>query len=395
MPFQVRTWIETLIRSLSLPIGWTLPRLGTFLFFLLVFPWLELMNAFTLIMDHLFFPGFRRIDVKNPVFIVGNARSGTTYMHRLMALDKQQFNAFKLSDLVFVSVGAKKFFQAVGRFDRAILGGKLQQILENIQARVMKGADKIHKLRLSQPEEDEGVLIHVFASAFLALMFPVPTMQKWNRFDELPEAIRHRIFGYYRACIQRQLYCNGGNSMMLLSKNPLFSTKIKSIYEVFPDARVIYMARTPYETVASVHNMVDRIWSVQLPMPKNDPAREGLTQMCIYSYRYALSELDRHPQGQSIIVKYEDLVERPDQVVQNIYGKFNLTMSAQFQAELNRVVSKNRGYKSEHQYSLEQFGLNKERVYRETKDVFDRFGFDPEGEFAGNQALAGAEVRET
>lgn len=394
MPFQVRTWIETLIRSIALPIGWTLPRLGTFLFFLLVFPWLELANAVTLLMDHVFFPGFRRIEVKNPVFIVGNARSGTTFMHRLMALDREQFNAFKLSDLIFVSVGAKKFFQALGRFDRAVLGGALQQGLENLQGRLMKSADKIHKLRLSQPEEDEGVLIHVFASTFLALIFPVPIMQRWNRFDELPEALRHRIFNYYKACIQRQIYCNGGNAMMLLSKNPLFSTKIKTIFEIFPDARVIYMARSPYETVASVHNMVDRIWSVQLPMPKDAPAREGLTQVCIYSYRYALSELDRHPQGQSIIVKYEDLVERPEQVVHNIYSKFNLRISPQFQAELTRVVSKNKGYKSEHHYSLEQFGLSKERVYRETKDVFDRFGFDPEGEFAGNKALAAAEVRE-
>ena len=182
--------------------------------------------------------------------------------------------------------------------------------------------------------------------------------------------------------------------MMLLSKNPLFSTKIKTIFEIFPDARVIYMARSPYETVASVHNMVDRIWSVQLPMPKDDPAREGLTQVCIYSYRYALAELDRHPQGQSIIVKYEDLVERPEQVVQNIYSKFNLAISPQFNAELTRVVSKNKGYKSEHHYSLEQFGLTKERIYKETKDVFDRFGFDPEGEFAGNKSLASAEVRE-
>ena len=31
-----------------------------------------------LALDHVFFPGFRRVKIKEPVFIVGNGRSGTT-----------------------------------------------------------------------------------------------------------------------------------------------------------------------------------------------------------------------------------------------------------------------------------------------------------------------------
>lgn len=393
MPFQFVAYFKSMYGALFLPAPWTGSRVVTYLFFLMVYPSAMLFNAITLMMDHLFFPGFKQVKVENPVFIVGNARSGTTYMHRLLALDTEYFNSFKLSDLVLISVGAKKFFQWLGRVDRNHLGGALQKWLDGFQAMLLKEADKVHKLRLSHPEEDEGVLIHCWASAFCSLVYPLPHMVQFERFDEMPEPKRRKLMAHYKGCVQRQLYCNGGQHIHLLSKNPLFSSKLNSIFETFPDARIIYMARTPYETVASLHNMVDRIWNVQLQLDKSAQPREGLTQMCIYAYKYALQCLDAKPQDRSIIVKYEDLVHSPYAVVEQIYSRFNLPISPKYAEELKRVTEKNKGYKSEHSYSLEAFGLSKERVYRETKEVFDRFGFDPQGEFASGPKLAGDDVR--
>lgn len=392
MPFQFGAYIKSMWFALFLPAPWSLRRIGTYLFFLIIYPIGEILNFITLMLDHIFYPDFKKVEVKNPVFIVGNARSGTTYMHRLIALDTEHFNSTKLSDLVLISVGAKKLFQAIGRWDKA-RGGKLTAWLNGVQDELLKDADKIHKLRLHHPEEDDGLMVHVWASAFINLVFPLKHMTAYERFDELPDHRRRALMGFYKSLIQRQLYCNGGSGIQLLSKNPLFSTKIKSILEFFPDARIIYMARTPYETVASLHNMIDRVWNVQLQLAPDAQPREGLTQLCIYAYRYALHALDTSDQKSSIIVKYEDLVHDPSAVMHQIYTRFNLPMTPQFRAELERVTSKSKGYKSEHQYSLEQFGLSKERIYHETRDVFDRFQFDPQGEFASEPALASSDAR--
>ena len=35
-----------------------------------------------------------------------------------------------------------------------------------------------------------------------------------------------------------------------------------------------------------------------------------------------------------------------------------------------------RSYASEHHYSLEQFGISKEEVYADLKEVFEEFGFE-------------------
>jgi hypothetical protein len=392
MPFQFRVYFETIYKSFFLEAPWTPARVGILFFFTVLFPIAQIFNAITFYLDDVIFRGYRKVEVKNPVFIVGNGRSGTTYMHRLLATDTERFNTLTFADMFLLAVGTKKFFRMVGRIDKRF-GGHLAVALEKFQAAVMKEADKVHKLRLNHPEEDDALLVHCWASTFLALVFPVDSMRRWERFDEmLPEKQRHKLMKFYKACIQRQLYVNGGRYVQLLSKNPLFSTKLKTIREIFPDAKIVYMARTPYQTVASIHNMIDRIWNVQLKLDVTARPREALTDMCIYTYQYALSELDRHDQSCTAIVRYEDLVHSPRETIESIYAKFGFEMSPAYREALIRMTEKTKGYKSEHQYSLEQFGLSKALIYNSARTVFDRFGFDPEGEFANETGLKGTQV---
>ena len=47
---------------------------------LLLYPLLAGIDFVCFALDHVFFPGFRRVQVKAPIFVLGNARSGTTNM---------------------------------------------------------------------------------------------------------------------------------------------------------------------------------------------------------------------------------------------------------------------------------------------------------------------------
>lgn len=48
------------------------------------------VGALTRGLDHLIYPGFRRIPLDRPVFIIGNPRSGTTFLHRFLLETQQQ-----------------------------------------------------------------------------------------------------------------------------------------------------------------------------------------------------------------------------------------------------------------------------------------------------------------
>jgi hypothetical protein len=51
-------------------------------------------------------------------------------------------------------------------------------------------------------------------------------------------------------------------------------------------------------------------------------------------------------------------------------------MSDEVRAKILAHCAAQRSYKSEHQYSLSQFGLTKDYVYAELKDLFDHYGFE-------------------
>ncbi len=378
MPFQFRTYVKTFFQSFKLNAPWTGPRIGLMLFMYGLFPLLEIFNWMTLMVDEVFFRGYKKVQVKAPVFIVGNPRSGTTYLHRLMSLNKGRFNSLKMYDMIFLSVWVKKLIGLAAAIDDKI-GRPMAKLLEKVQAVLFREADKIHKMRLNHPEEDEAVMIHTFFTIYIAIMFPVPAMEVVNRFDELPDDLRRKLTDFYKRCIQRHLYCHGGDHYTLLSKNPTFCTKLKSILEVFPDARVVYIARRPYESVASTHNMIDKIQKTQLKLDREDDRHEIVLDTVVYFYQHALEIIDQHDQALTMTVTYDDLVNSPRETVEAIYKKFDIPQSEEDRAELVRVTEKNKSYKSKHQYSLDQFGLTKVEVYRKTRSVFERFGFDPEG----------------
>ena len=182
---------------------------------------------------------------------------------------------------------------------------------------------------------------------------------------------------FYKEMVQRQLYLDGGDRV-LCSKNPLFSTKMRSIIETFPDARFIYMARNPYEAIPSVQSMLWNMWTgAWCDTPKDGEAVRLLGEVSIQVYKYAFEVLDELPDDRYVMVKYDDLVSDPQATVKTIYDRLGMDISPEYEAILLEEANKAKGYKSKHSYSLEEFGLSAERVREELPEVFERFGWDP------------------
>ena len=52
-------------------------------------------------LDRIFYPDFLNVEIKSPVFIIGNPRSGTTFLHRLLALDEMHFSCMRMWEIFF------------------------------------------------------------------------------------------------------------------------------------------------------------------------------------------------------------------------------------------------------------------------------------------------------
>jgi hypothetical protein len=344
--------------------------------FYAVFIPMQLANWFFLLLDFVLFPRFRHVEVREPVFIVGPPRSGSTHLQRVLARDERTFASAKLWELLLApSITQRKMVRALAALDRH-LGSPVQSWLSAWQEGAFQEAGTYHKIRLEEPDEDELGLLPIFAAIHLAFAFPfLGEFRRYIFFDvEVPSAERERFMAFYRRSMQRTLYLYGPDKR-LLSKTPANSGRVGSLHDAFPDAKFIYTNRDPAAVVPSTLSLFSFQWGVFSDLLEAYPFRDEMLEMTRHWYRYTLRRLEQMPAGTHTVVMYEDLVGDLKQTVTDTYAVFGFEVSPTYAAALEEEVRKAREYTSDHQYSLQEMGLTQERIRAEYRDVYERFGF--------------------
>ncbi len=345
---------------------------------LITVPGMYLFHAMFFFLDKLLFPGLWFQHIREPVFIVGHARSGTTLMHRLMAADGERFSYFLYWEMFFPSLTQKKLLRLLGLLDRTLLNSYFYKRLKAWDKRTFDPMREIHNTGLWVPEEDNFVMTYAFASGYWILQAPYMQHLDMFRVDNFAPKKRRRWLNYYKECVRRQLYLSGGNKTHL-SKNPVFCGWVESLIETFPDAKVVVMMRNPFECMPSLLKLVKIQWH-RGGWPESS-YRESLRILAEQSYdcyRLPQAALAAHPEVPGLIVDYRELVAQPDLSVKAIYQELGLAVSPQYERVLAEEASRARSHSSSHRYSLEEFGLNAEMIRTALADFFDSYGWESE-----------------
>ena len=209
-------------------------RRWAFVFFFTALYWgMWFLVAFGRMLDYVFYPGFRKQEVREPVFIVAPPRSGTTLTQKLMALDEERLVHAKLYRPSFLPSAISGYSMPSPAVDQRI-GHPLGKVVSWAEKKFFGGWDDMHKMRLDQPEEDDGFFVYSFVTEAIYLLFPhVDELWEAGFPDALAPEDRRKLMGYYRSCLQRQLYANGPNKT-LLSKATQSSGAVESLLEEFP-----------------------------------------------------------------------------------------------------------------------------------------------------------------
>jgi hypothetical protein len=355
--------------------GWTPRRAGLLLVLYLLYPLFEFLVWLNLLLDDLFFRGYRCVEVRSPVFVVGNFRSGTTFLHRLLAKDQERFTTMKMWQVLFApSILGRKLVKAIAVLDRWLgrLGARQVATMEE----TWHEENVMHRVGLREPEEDDYLLLHIWSALTIGLSSGVlEEAHPYTYFDTvLSKTERDRIMGFYRRCLQRHVYAHSGRQY--LAKNPALTPKLESVYEWFADAKVICLVRSPLEAVPSFVSMMQFSWRVIGAPRESHALRNYIIDMARHWYSYPVERLEGAPEDGLIFVRYDDLVSDPAEAVAGIYERFGFEMSPAYAGVLQEESEKARRYRSQHKYSLEQTGLSREQILVTYQDVFDRFGFD-------------------
>lgn len=245
-----------------------------------------------------------------PVFILGHWRTGTTHLHNILAQDP--------------NFGYLTTFQALAP-EMAIIG---ERLIKPVLARVMPVKRRMDNVALNvdSPQEDELALsLYSLTSVYTGLYFPRRLREQFDRYALFAggDADQAAWRPAYLALIRKCAYMSDGRRLVL--KNPLNTTRVPALLELFPKARFVFLRRNPYVVYPStIHFFRESQADVGLQRMEESELRQLVLYLFERMISRYLEDRGRIPDGHLVEVAFEDLETRPLDEVERIYSAFQL-----------------------------------------------------------------------
>ncbi|MDC9729380.1 MAG: sulfotransferase [Methyloprofundus sp.] len=320
----------------------------------------RLIVSFFQALDYILFPGFWRKEVKQPLFILSNPRSGSTFLHRMLEKD-EQFTYLSLWQSLFNSITLYKFVMLTAKLDQQI-GNPLSKLIEKIDNYFFKGWDGLHKAGVRYSEEDEFLFVSSFLAPGLILFFPyIHEIPELYTIDKLPAKARKKIARNFRLSIQRHVYATGNKTF--LAKNAVAGGRLGIYHDAFPDMRAIYIHSEILKSVASSLSVFSKPWSFHSPhVYQNKYESFSVVEMVRTNYQGIINYQSQFDKKDIFDIEYTDLVTQPEITVRSIYQHFGMPISTDYATQLIKDCTAAKSYKSSHHYSLEDYGFSSEEI---------------------------------
>ena len=323
--------------------------------------------------DALCFRSARQQPLTSPLFVLGIPRSGTTFVHRLLAEDAARFTTMTTWQAVLApSISERLLWQGVGRVDR-LAGAPMRRLRDALTRWLAGDFDAIHEVGLDDAEEDYLALLPFAACFIMALAFPdTPALWRLAALDRETDAEeRTSIMQAYRSILQKHCYASGGQRQ-LLSKNAAFASWAGALAEAFPDARFIICLRDPASALASQISAIEpgrRLFAV-------DPERRHLgprfAERFAGQYRHLEAQLQAHPE-RMVAVDQADLRAAPGQTLRSALRAIGFDPSEALADAFERADAEAaRGQQSRHVHDVTEADRPDPALLRDMQDCYQR-----------------------
>ncbi len=276
----------------------------------------------------------------DPVFIIGHWRSGTTFVHNILACDKH--------------FGYNTTYQTV--FPNLMLFGQpfFKKCL-SISMPHSRPADNL-ELDVDLPQEEEFALSNMMPYTYYNFWyFPQHMMEYCERFllfNTITEEERQVFKDTFLKLIKISLKSTNGTQF--LSKNPPHTGRIKTLLEMFPDAKFLYLMRNPYTVFESTFNFFS---NTILPLKLHEITNDQLEANFVEVYRrlYYKYEEEKHliPKENLMELKFEDFEADAYGMTEEIYRTLNIEGFNESKEAIEKYIGKRKGYKK-NKYSYDK-----------------------------------------
>ncbi len=303
-------------------------------------------------------PEAESIELPNPVFVLGLFRSGTTFLHRLLAQDpdSRTLPHWESFDPVYTPEGPEP-----RRRKLAFMLGLADILSPNVRA--------IHPMDADQTDECRGLFTNVFRTLQFKVQYHVPAYVDWLLAQDSRIAYRH----YLRQLQLIHHHRPSGKRFVL--KDPTHTFFVDTIIQIFPRARFVFIHRDPVDTLSSIcslHGYARSVFS-------SDVDAKALGQELPNSYMMrmlepAVAAVDKLPANRVAHIRSPDLSRDPVGTVATAYRELGMELTEGASAAMQTYVrAKHENSSPRHVHSAQGFGLDSAAIHERFADYCDRF----------------------
>lgn len=364
-------------RSKEFKIDWH--RIGFLAVFFPLFLTMQLLTRISYFIDTFLYPKAKDVPVP-PLFIVGNFRTGSTFLHRLIAMDNQNFVPINSWEIYAApTITQRRVMKVIEKID-GLFGSPLKRAVQWMNKERL-GKIPYHKIGVWEPEEDDGVFVYMWEGFITWFFFPSKVlMEERVDFDDvIPRRRRRRMMSFYRRFLGAHSWYHAkrsGRVRRVISKNPAFSPRIKSLRSVFNNAQYVHLVRDPKDTLSSALAWFSECFTWFASPKVKLPMVEQIYHMILKWYRKTEENLRALSPDQFITVRYPDLVKDPKGTVENIYTHFGIPLGDDFRQTLEQEAERARAHRSQRPDRLAEAGISDQRILKDFSEIYEKYGFD-------------------
>ena len=308
------------------------------------------------------YPEIALEQIERPVFIVGLNRTGTTFLHRILASDPQ-FWTLKLYQLIEPSL-PDGMFGHEDQLHEELRLSKAEDIFLVTDENDGRIKEYQHLTDLDMPEE-EGPLFNICHLDW-ALVALIPG-RKCSQF--LQSADFGNAYDFHHSVLKNFSYRwrQKGPSGRWLLKYPLHLHQLEDLIKEYPDASFIMPHRPLNKVVGSFCSIIETLRKPQeLQQPKSEVGSESLRFLSKMANQ-AIKFRESHPELEHrwVDVSFFDLIEDPYGVIEAIYDHLDCSFSQETKSRMDTYMAATKERlraRKKHRYDIADYNLSPEDI---------------------------------
>jgi len=334
---------------------------------------LQVLYSALFTMDDILFAGYRACELSNAVFIVGGFRTGSTTLHRVLALDEERYVSPRFLELAVPFLTVHYCLDFVEWFDSKVGTGMTAALERKLQAAAGPDVMARHPMALTVAEECDVLLATCHWCGYYAITMAPTSAATWEAFGGIEHFSQHEkdhIVSLYTRAMQKVLY-RRGKGRSLLSKSHLIDC-MPLWRKAFKGAKFVGIVRHPRDFVTSwvalAQPAAEMLTGHRMPLHAAVPAHLAFWDTYLAKERvfFLKEEGGAAADPARVYLRFKPFIKSQLVTMKELYAGWDWDFEGTpFQTRLEAAQAKTKAYKSTHSYTnptLEDLGLNDQLI---------------------------------